>query len=117
MSLTLSHTGGKRVSLEGRCMLGGVKKCGYPRVMRGWSDAPLEVSAEDWVSQSDAARTLGIPVLFVGWLIACEHLEPADGPEGRGVTRSSLDGEVAWRNAARWRDRLARWVKDVVRWV
>jgi hypothetical protein len=93
------------------------KKRGYPRVMYGWSNAPSEVSAEDWVSQLDAAQRLGVTVLSVGWLIACEHLDPADGPEGRGVTRSSLDREVAWREDATWRDSLARWAKNVVRWI
>ena len=117
MSLTLDHTLQGRMSVEARCRLVSAKKRGYPRVMRGWSHAPLEVSAEDWVSQPAAARTLGVPVLSIGWLIACEHLEPADGPEGPGVTRSSLDREVAWRKDARWRDRLARSVKNLVRWV
>ena len=93
------------------------KKRGYPRITRGWSTAPVAVAAEDWVSQPDAAQTPGVPVLFVGWLSACEHLEPAEGPEGPGVIRWSLDREVAWRKEATWRDRLVRLVNNVVRWV
>jgi hypothetical protein len=93
------------------------KKRGYPRVTRGWSNAPSEVPAEAWVSEPGAAQTLGVPVLSVGRLIACEHLQPASGPEGRGVTRGLLDREVAWRKEATWRHRLARWVNDAVRWV
>jgi hypothetical protein len=116
MVMYLDHTvGGKRQSR--RCALADAKKRGYPRITRGWSNAPVAVAAEDWVSQPDAAQTLGVPVLFVGWLIACEHLEPAEGPQGPGVIRSSLDREVAWRKEATWRDRLVRLVKNVVRWV
>jgi hypothetical protein len=112
----LGHTVGSECQSR-RCALVDAKKRGYPRITRGWSNAPSEAAAEDWVSQPDAARTLGLPVLSIGWLIACEHLEPAEGPEGRGVTRSSLDREVALRKDAKWHDRLARLVKNIVRWI
>jgi hypothetical protein len=116
MVMYLGHTvGGDRQSR--RCAVVDAKNGRYPRITRGWSNAPSEVAAGDWVSQPDAAQALGVPVLSIGWLIACEHLEPAEGPERRGVTRSSLEREVAWRKDARWRDRLARLVKNVVRWI
>ncbi|WP_185759569.1 hypothetical protein [Kribbella jejuensis] len=56
-------------------------------------------------------------VLTIGWLMACGHLDPANGPQGRGITRSSLDRELAWREHATWRSRVARWTKNIVRWI
>ncbi|GAA1117864.1 hypothetical protein GCM10009630_14490 [Kribbella jejuensis] len=93
------------------------KKDRYPRITRGWSNAPADVTAEDWVSQPDAAERLGVMVLTIGWLMACGHLDPANGPQGRGITRSSLDRELAWREHATWRSRVARWTKNIVRWI
>ena len=93
--------------------------CGrrYPRIMGAWSNAPVEVEANDWVSQPDAAEALRVPLLLLGWIIACEHLTPANGPDGEaGVTRASLDREIAWRNEASIGRRLGRWVKNIVRW-
>jgi hypothetical protein len=46
----------------------------YPRIMGAWSNAPVEVGANDWVSQPDAAEALRVPLLLVGWITACEHL-------------------------------------------
>ena len=89
----------------------------YPRIMGAWSNAPVEVGACEWVSQPDAARELKVPLLLLGWIIACEHLTPANGPDGKaGVTRASLDREIAWRNEATIGRRLGRWVKNTLRW-
>lgn len=113
----LAHNWGTRSAIEARWTLAEAKRRRYPRVMRRWSNAPREVSAEVWVSQTHAAQRLGVSMVSVGWLIACEHLEAAEGPDGPGVTRSSLDREVAWRRDATWRHRIARWGKNVIRWV
>jgi hypothetical protein len=89
----------------------------YPRIRGAWSNAPVEVGADEWVSQPDAAGELRVPLLLLGWIIVCEHLTPANGPDGEeGVTRASLDREIGWRNEATIGSRLGRWVKNTVRW-
>lgn len=94
----------------------------YPR---GYA---ASVPAREWMSQSDAASSLGVSVASVGWLLACGHLEPAEcaertyglatGPSLEpGVTRASVDKEVMWRSEAsvgkRWLCRL----KDMLNWI
>jgi hypothetical protein len=76
------------------------------------------VPAAEWVSQFDAADTLGVSVLRIGGLIANDHLDPAENPEGvAGVTKNSLKREMVWRrNATPW-DRLKRAAAFVGRWI
>jgi hypothetical protein len=55
------------------------------------------VPDSDFVSQWDAADELGVATARIGWRIACGHLEAAeDGNRTMGVTRRSLDRELAW---------------------
>jgi hypothetical protein len=54
--------------------------------------------------------------LRIGWLIACERLTAVNGPNGAGVTRTSLDSEVAWRKQATFSRRLGRCIQNIVRW-
>jgi hypothetical protein len=88
----------------------------YPKVMGAWSNAPADAEAGEWVSQADAAEALNVTVLRIGWLIACERLTAVNGPNGAGVTRASLDSEVAWRKQATFSRRLGRCIQNIVRW-
>jgi hypothetical protein len=55
------------------------------------------VSDEGWSSQLAAATALGISLYRVGYVIATGNLEAVGEPsECGGVTRGSLDSEIAW---------------------
>jgi hypothetical protein len=90
----------------------------YPRVMRLWQNSPAPVTSGDFLSQHDAAKVLGVSVLRVGWLIACAHLDPADGPSGEaGVTVASVEREALWRTNATLGERLRRGIGSALRWL
>jgi hypothetical protein len=56
---------------------------------------------------------LGIAVIRIGMLIACDHLVPAENSAGQaGVTRASVDAEHHWRQNATLRAKLTRLAKD-----
>jgi hypothetical protein len=84
--------------------------------MRYWPDPPTQVLDADWVSQFDAADSLGISLLQVGLLLANGHLDPAEDPEGiAGVTKISLELEKDWRESASFRDKVMRAVASAAR--
>ena len=84
---------------------------GYPIIMGGIGS----VGDDEWLSQPDAAARLGIAVIRVGVLIACEHLVPAHNPAGHaGLTRASVDTEHHWRQNATLRAKLTRLAKDTI---
>jgi len=86
--------------------------------MRLWRNSPAPVAAGDFLSQYDAAKILGVSVLRVGWLIACENLDPADGPSGEaGVTVASVECEARWRANATVGQRLRRGIGSSLRWL
>ena len=90
---------------------------GYPRLMRGWANAPETVDDAEWLSQPEAARLLGLATGRIGLLSATGHLHPAHNSlGGAGVTRQSAEIEHQWRTGASWGDRFARLVRDVIRW-
>ncbi|MEU1438577.1 DNA-binding protein [Streptomyces sp. NPDC005786] len=82
----------------------------YPKLLR----VP-RVTDEDWLSQPEAARQLGIFLFRVGALIACGHLAPAENSAGRaGVTTTSVQAETAWRDGATYRAKALRLLKDTI---
>lgn len=84
---------------------------GYPNVMGGVAS----VGDGEWLSQPDAASRLGIAVIRIGVLIACEHLVPVQNSAGHaGVTRSSVEAEHHWRQNATLRAKLTRLAKDTI---
>lgn len=76
------------------------------------------VADQEWLSQQDAARQLGVTLPKVGMLIANDHLVGAGSSnDDMGVTVASLEAEAAWRQSASARARIGRIVRDLVRWV
>jgi hypothetical protein len=76
------------------------------------------VSDQEWISQQDAARRLGVNLAKVAMLIANDHLVGAgNSNDDTGVTLASLATEVAWRESASAPARMGRLVRDTVRWV
>lgn len=78
------------------------------------------------MSQEAAAKELGVSLMKVGYLISHEHLEPATTASKvwgtptvpiPGVTRTSVDSELAWRDNSSRRQRAWRITKDMLRWV
>ena len=87
---------------------------GYPGVMRGWGTI-VQVPASGWMSQFDAAEALNVPILRIGNLIANRHLVAAENERGEaGVTRNSVEREVAWRSSASGLRRALRLLRDMV---
>jgi len=82
----------------------------YPEGMAVELEPPL------WVSQYDAAGVLGVNIFRIGYLIAHDHLDPAEtASREMGVTRASLDEELRWwREASRLRRWLLRPLRDSV---
>jgi hypothetical protein len=76
------------------------------------------VPADELVPHQEGARRLGISSRRLGWRVLCGHLTPAeDENHVPGVTRTSLETELAWQSrASAWR-RLRRGVGDLVGWV
>jgi hypothetical protein len=83
---------------------------GYPKLIR-----VARVQDNEWLSQPEAARQLGIALIRVGSLIACGHLAPAENPAGRaGVTLTSVQAEQTWRQNAIFRAKAIRLLKDTI---
>lgn len=90
----------------------------YLRIMKGWSNPPVESPDEEWLSQYDAARELGISVWRVGWRIACGHLTPAHNrAREAGVTRESVAKDREWLAQASLGAKSLRVFKNIIRWV
>lgn len=90
----------------------------YSRVMRGWKNATQPVTQDQWMSQAKAAERLNVNIFRVGWAIACENLDPADGPSGEaGVTVASVDREIQWRANATWVAKVRRGIRSTVSWL
>lgn len=90
----------------------------YPRVMKGWSNPPVACPDNEWMSQSEAARELGISIVRVGWRIACGYLTPAHNSKHEaGVTRTSVELDRDWLAAASWKSKSFRTFKGLVRWI
>lgn len=89
---------------------------------RMWTRPPVVAPVNDWVSQPDAADLLksrAAPLPHIGMLIARGLLQQAyrstDGADG--VTRSSVEEELRWRNeAGLWR-RVRRRIGGILHWV
>ncbi|MFG3284840.1 DNA-binding protein [Streptomyces sp. NPDC048111] len=85
-------------------------------MMKNWERPPVPLEDEQWVSQFEAAKILGISVVRVGWRVACGHLQPADNERGgAGVSLASVHAEKEWRATARKRSKAARMLKDFLR--
>ncbi len=90
----------------------------YPRVMKGWRNAPVTCADDDWVSQQEAARLLGVSTARVVWRLMTEHLVPAhDSRQRAGVTRDSVARDLQWLAQASLRAKALRTVKGLVRWI
>lgn len=114
--------------MSGRCCRSGLQPWQSLSVAKTYPGGyAVKVAAHDWMSQQEAAETLQVGVMAVGWLVACGHLEPAvctdrvyglaTGPSLEpGVTRVSVNKEAVWRAGAspwqRWRRRL----RDTLNW-
>lgn len=82
-----------------------------------WSDAPETVS-EDWLSQSEVARSLRVSVLRIGLMIANGTLDPVEHPElGAGVSGTSVERHLAWRRSASLKDRVVRGGRIALGWL
>jgi len=76
------------------------------------------VPDEQWVSQQDAAKRLGVTLPKVGMLIANDHLDGAgNSSDDMGVTVDSLEAELVWRQSASVPARVRRIVRDLLHWV
>lgn len=82
----------------------------YPKLLR----VP-QVTDDAWLSQSEAARQLGIALFRIGALIASGHLAPAENAAGKaGVTITSVQAEKTWRSSATYRAKALRLLKDTI---
>lgn len=89
---------------------------------RMWTRPPVVAPADDWLSQPDAAELLEsrtAPLPHVGMLIARGLLQQAyrasDGADG--VTRSSVEEELRWREEANLWRRIRRRVGGILHWI
>ena len=65
----------------------------------------------------EAAAQLGLSPLRVKWLVVNRKLRTEISGEGQaGITAASLEAEIAWRRAARLRQRLGRVVGYLALW-
>src|SRR5690242_658867 len=88
----------------------------YPRVMNNWSNPPVSCPDDEWVSQREAGKLLGVSLGRVGWRILCGHLVPAQDSRGAaGVTRSSIAKDQEWLAAASWWAKAFRVLKGLAR--
>ncbi len=87
----------------------------YPAAMYRWPHPPVEVIAEEFISQEDATRELNCTTLSVGRMIAEGRLRPATSVGRAGVTRVSLVGELARRQKPLWRARA--FVRSLLHWL
>ncbi|MET8685559.1 hypothetical protein ABZV77_15190 [Streptomyces sp. NPDC004732] len=90
----------------------------YPRVTKGWRNAPVACADDEWVSQQEAARLLGVSTARVVWRLMSEHLVPAHDSRRRpGVTRASIERDLQWLAQASRPAKALRIVKGLVRWI
>lgn len=86
----------------------------YPRAMRRWHNPPVVVEPIEWVSLEDAARQLNKTKVGIGFLVGAGILVPTESSKGgKGITRSSLSDEVAWRSSAS----FGAWLKRLLRYI
>ena len=78
----------------------------YPAVMYSWPNPPIEVAADEFVSQNEAAQALDTSVLAVGRMIGMGRLRAATSAGRAGVTRTSLLEELERRKRPLWRVKL-----------
>ncbi|MEU6848816.1 DNA-binding protein [Actinacidiphila alni] len=91
-----------------------MKERSYPAVMRGWAHPPVPVADEDWVSQPEAAKLCGVSLLRMVFRILNGHLTPAHNSARRaGVSRASIERDLAWLAAASRRARVWRACKGI----
>lgn len=74
--------------------------------MYRWPNPPIEVTRTEFVSQEDAARTLGTGVLTIGRMIGMGRLRAATSAGQAGVTAASLAAEEERRTKRFWRVKL-----------
>jgi hypothetical protein len=85
---------------------------------RASSGAIRPVTADEWVSVTDAARMLGTPVHRVENLIANGHLVAATSPsDDLGTTGAFVGQEIVWRQEATWWRKARRAVGDAMNWI
>ncbi|WP_055563363.1 hypothetical protein [Streptomyces atriruber] len=90
----------------------------YPRVTKGWRNAPVACADDDWVSQQEAARLLGVSTARAVRRLMTEHLVPAhDSRRRAGVTRESVERDLPWLAQASLRAKALRTVQGLVRWI
>ncbi|MBM9507924.1 DNA-binding protein [Actinacidiphila acididurans] len=71
-----------------------------------------------WMSESEAARQLGVSVLRIGALVSCDHLTLAKNPAGHvGITAASVRTEKHWKQTASRKAKLIRLLKDMMTFV
>ncbi|MEU5249639.1 DNA-binding protein [Streptomyces asoensis] len=87
-----------------------------PRKERGYFLLrATRVRDDAWMSQPEAARTLGVSALRVAMLLANGRLTPAENQAGHaGVTGDSVHAEESWRAQATRRAKLTRLLIDAV---
>lgn len=86
----------------------------YPRAMRRWHNPPVVVEPIEWISLEDAPRQLNKSKIGIGFLVGAGILVPTESSKGeKGITRSSLSDEVAWRSSAS----LGAWLKRLLRYI
>lgn len=90
----------------------------YPKVMGKWRNAPIVTAEDNWVSQEEACRLLGIGYTRLSLLITAGHLHPAQlSTGGVGVSRESLEVELSWRASSGVLGRVGRRLRDSLRWI
>ena len=81
------------------------RKKSYPGVMYRWPHPPVEVPASDFMTQDEAAERLGVSLISIGMFVATERIFPATLNGEPGVTRRSVEEEMARRKSAGYRVR------------
>ena len=85
------------------------------RKTRPWGEQRIPiVPASDFISEREAAATLGID--GVTWRVMMGILHPAMHDGTKGVTRASVEAEAEWqRHATRWM-RMRRAIGGLLQW-
>lgn len=79
------------------------RKRRYPEAMDHWEHPPVEVPAEEFMTQEDAAAELGISILTVGLYVAEGRVKPGTLRGEPGVIRASVQEELARRRVPGYR--------------
>ncbi|GAA2481996.1 MULTISPECIES: DNA-binding protein [Actinomycetes] len=88
-----------------------------PRGPGYWCIPPVTYPDDEWLSQSDAARELGISRLRVVGRIFSGHLASARSRRGEsGVTRASVAKDREWLATASRRAKFFRAFADLFLW-